>query len=192
MSDLQCPTTVFLTRHGEAEYESDLLTNAGGSLTLQGREQARELGRRLAGERIAAVYSSPVARAVQTAELAAARLGVDVVVREGLQEFGPGDLLGLAAGHGLFEDVMDAWRTGDAERRVPGGESGAEISARVFAVLDSLADVHRGEALLVVSHGGAMCASLAYAGASELSREVANCASYRLEGDASGWRAGVW
>lgn len=170
MSDLQCPTTIYLTRHGETEYETHLLMNAGGSLTLRGREQARELGRRLAGERVAAVYCSPVARAVQTAELAAAQLGVDVVVREGLQEFGPGDLLGSAAGQGLFEDVMDAWLDGDAERRVPGGETGAEISTRVFAVLDALADLHRGETLLVVTHGGAMCASLAHAGAADLSR----------------------
>lgn len=192
MSDLQCPTTVFLTRHGEAEYETDVFSGSGGSLTRRGREQARELGRRLAGERVAAVYCSSVARAVQTAELAAAQLGVDVVVREGLQEFGPGDLLGQAVGEGLFDDVMGAWLAGDADSRVAGGESGAEISTRVFAVLAGLADLHRGETVLVVSHGGAMCASLAHAGAPGLSIDVANCASYRLEGDSGGWRPGGW
>ncbi len=192
MSDLQCPTTVFLTRHGEAEYETDVFSGSGGSLTRRGREQARELGRRLAGERVAAVYCSSVARAVQTAELAAAQLGVDVVVREGLQEFGPGDLLGQAVGEGLFADVMHAWLDGDPDRQVPGGESGAEISARVFAVLDRIADEHRGETVLVVCHGGAMCASLAHAGAAGLDLEVANCASYRLEGDSGGWLPHGW
>ena len=84
MSDLQCPARIVLARHGEAEYESPLLHDHGGSLTLTGRAQARALGDRLRDERIAHVYTSSLARAVQTGELAAAVLGVEVTVREDL------------------------------------------------------------------------------------------------------------
>lgn len=187
MSDLQCPATVLLTRHGDAEYETDRVVEAGGSLTGLGRTQALELGRRLSDARIAAVYCSAVARAVQTAEIAAAQLGLPVTVREGLQEFGPGDLRGTLRELGYFEDEIGAWQRGELARRVPGGESGDEIADRIFAVLDRLADEHRGETLLVVSHGGAMLAALARIGVRGLAH-VENCSSYRLERDGAGWR----
>lgn len=187
MSDLQCPATVLLTRHGDAEYETDQVVEAGGSLTGLGRTQALELGRRLVDARIAAVYCSAVARAVQTAEIAAAQLGLPVTVREGLQEFGPGDLRGTIRQLGYFEEEIGAWQRGELHLRVQGGESGAEIAERVLAVLDRIADEHRGETVLVVCHGGAMLAALAHLGARGL-RHVENCASYRLERDGGGWR----
>ena len=64
VSDLQCPARVFLARHGETAYETELLMDHGGSLTALGRSQARELGEKLRAERIAHVYSSTVSRAV--------------------------------------------------------------------------------------------------------------------------------
>ena len=45
MSSLHCPARIFVARHGEAEYETDLCTDDGGSLTALGRRQARDLGR---------------------------------------------------------------------------------------------------------------------------------------------------
>ncbi len=64
-----------------------------------------------------------------------------------------------------------------------------EIAARVRRVLDDLADRHRGEAVLVVSHGGAIVATLAVlAFAPGRSTHVPNGAYVELEGDADGWR----
>jgi probable phosphoglycerate mutase len=188
VSDPQCPARVYLARHGEAEYETGLLMDHGGSLTPGGRSQARELGERLRGQRIAHVYCSTQSRAVQTAELAAAVLGVEVTVREGLAELALGDALGQPAGMGLFEPEMRAWAAGDVDVRPDGGESATEIAARVRTVLDDLADRHRGEAILVVSHGGAMVATLSVL-AFEKGRptHVPNCSSVLLEGDADGW-----
>ncbi|MCW2765714.1 MAG: hypothetical protein JWO11_1673, partial [Nocardioides sp.] len=97
MSSLQCPTRVFVARHGEAAYESDLVTDDGGSLTRLGRTQARALAEELRGERIARVWTSPLSRAVQTAEIVAGLLDLDVVVREGLREYGVGSLSGTDA-----------------------------------------------------------------------------------------------
>jgi 2,3-bisphosphoglycerate-dependent phosphoglycerate mutase len=190
MSDLQCPARVFFARHGETEYETELLMDHGGSLTKAGRAQARELGEKLRSERIVHVYSSTISRAVQTAELAAAVLGVDVTVREGLVELALGEAYGQPAGTGLFVREMKAWVAGDVEAKMPGSESAVEIAARVRRVLDDLADRHRGEAVLVVSHGGALVATLAVLDFEPgRSWDIANCAFAQLDGDADGWRA---
>ena len=188
MSDLQCPARVFLARHAEAEYETPMLMDHGGSLTTAGRAQARELGERLRGDRIAHVYSSTSSRAVQTAELAAAVLGVEVTVREGLVELALGEALGLEADGGYFDEGMNAWLAGDLDAKAPGSESAAEIAARIRPVLDDLADRHRGEAILVVSHGAAIVATVAVLTSACGTTDVPNCASYELEGDADGWR----
>lgn len=193
MSDLQCAARIFLARHAEAEYEVAALLEQGGSLTPDGRQQARRLGERLRGERIALVYTSAMSRAVQTAELAAEAIGTAVVVREGLAEFGPGDSHGAPSGQGLFDSVMESWLAGDLAARVPGGESGEEISARVVEVLDDLADRHRGEAVLVVGHGGALVATLA-ALAPRVLRDLVidNCQAFLVELDADGSRVTAW
>jgi len=190
VTDLQCPARVFLARHAEAEYETELLMDHGGSLTTAGRAQARELGEKLRSERIAHVYSSTISRAVQTAELAAAVLGVGVTVREGLVELALGEASGQPAGTGVFIPQLKEWVAGNVEAKAPGSESAVEITARVRTVLDDLADRHRGEAVLVVSHGGAIVATLAVL-AFEPGRswDVPNCSYVQLEGDSGGWRA---
>jgi 2,3-bisphosphoglycerate-dependent phosphoglycerate mutase len=189
MTDLQCPARVFLARHGQTEYETELLMDHGGSLTALGRAQARELGEKLRGERIAHVYCSTLSRAVQTAELAAGVLGVEVTVREGLVELGLGEAYGKPAGTGIFVDELQRWVAGDLDAAYPGSESARDIAARVVPVLEVLADQHRGEAILVVGHGGAMVATQAVLGPPPgLSWHVPNCAYVVLEGDADGWR----
>ena len=191
MSDLQCPARVHLARHGEAEYETPLFMDHGGSLTRTGRAQARDLGERLRGERIAHVYCSTISRAVQTAELAAGVLGVDVTVREGLVEVALGEALGVPAGDGFFDGAMDAWVSGDVDAKAPGSESAVEIVGRVQPVLDDIADRHRGEAVLVVSHGAAIVATLAVlAFTPGRPTRVDNGASTVLEHDVDGWRLG--
>ncbi|WP_210440455.1 histidine phosphatase family protein [Nocardioides xinjiangensis] len=197
MADLQCAARVFVARHGEARYESELVSDSGGWLSPLGRQQARALADRLAGERVAAVWSSPMARAVQTAEVAAAVLGVDVVVREGLREFGVGDHAGGTGDPDPFRDTFGAWLAGDLDARVPGAESGAEVVARVAAVLQEVADTHRGEAVLVVSHGGAVCAAVPALArnldpAHALDVPLGHCDVVALEGDADGWVCRSW
>jgi len=188
MSDLQCAARIVLARHGEAEYESAELNDDGGSLTQRGRAQARALGEQLHHERVAHVYTSSLARAVQTGELAAGVLGVEVTVREGLHEFGVGDARGRTFGEGLFAPVFDRWLGGDPDTRVPGGESGAEIADRVAAVLDDVADRHRGETVLVVAHGGAILATLSVlAWRRGRTDRIATCAFAVLERDGDGW-----
>jgi probable phosphoglycerate mutase len=197
VSSLQCPTRVFVVRHGEAEYETDAVTDDGGSLTPLGRAQARGLAERLRGERISRVWTSPLSRAVQTAEIAAGPLGVDVVVREGLREYAVGSLSGTYADErailgGIFED----WMEGDREARIPGGDRIDSFVDRVATVFEEVADQHRGEAVLVVSHGGAILAAvphlLGLPAAFVRDRTLENCGVIELVTDADGWRPVSW
>ena len=198
MTDLQCAARVFVARHGEAAYESELLSDHGGSLTDLGREQSRSLARSLVGDRIARVWSSPMARAVQTAELVAAELGCGVTVREGLRELGVGAHAGLPPEPDPFGATFERWLDGDVEARIEGGESGAEVVGRVAGVLAEVADLHRGEAVLVVSHGGAICAAVPALARNvhprfPLGRPLPNAGVVQLEADdATGWRAVSW
>ena len=197
MGDLQCAARVFVARHGEAAYESELLSDAGGWLTTLGRDQARALAQSMAGERIARVWTSDMARAVQTGEIVAGGLGVDVVVRKGLREFGVGHAAGTNGDPDPFAATFAAWLDGDLTARIPGAESGTEVVERYEAVLDEIADQHRGEAVLVISHGGVMCLALS-ALARNLtpshSRDVPlpNCGVVAVEADADGWVARSW
>jgi broad specificity phosphatase PhoE len=195
MSDVHCPARIILARHGEAEYETATLTSSGGSLTHLGRMQARELGERLGGERVAAIVCSEVSRAVQTAEIAATVLGLPVTVRAGLQEFAVGDFDGLAREPNVFDPICSAWLTGDLTTGVPGGETGDQVADRVQAVLDDVADGLRGETVLVVSHGGVILALMGRlapgsSAAPADADDVPNCSTYLLERDADGWRVG--
>jgi probable phosphoglycerate mutase len=188
---------VFVARHGEAVYESELLSDAGGWLSPLGREQARMLAETTAGERIARVWTSDMARAVQTGEIVAGVLGVDVVVRKGLREFGVGDAAGTTGVPDPFAETFASWLGGDLSARIPGGESGDEVVQRYAGVLEEIADEHRGESVLVVSHGGAMCMAL-----SALARNLAlshsrdlpmpHCGVVALEADDDGWVARSW
>jgi probable phosphoglycerate mutase len=194
VSDLQCTTRLFLARHGEADHETDLVTDHGGSLSATGRAQARALGERLRGERIARVWSSPLSRAVPTAEVAAAVLGVDVVVREGLREYGVGVLAGTDTDEAAaLAPVFAAWVAGDDAARIPGGEGIAEIADRVCGVLDEVRDLHRGEGVLAVGHGGALAIALPVLidAPRATGRDVVALPGggfLALEGDDTGWR----
>ena len=193
MSALQCPTRVLVARHGEAEYESSVVTDDGGSLSALGRRQSRDLAAALSGERIARIWSSPLSRAVQTAEIVAGVLGVDVVVREGLREYGVGSLAGTHADEReSLAPVFAAWEGGDEGAMIPGGERIGDLVDRMVSTLDEIADQHRGEAVLVVTHGGAIMATLpelvGRSRASAYDLTLPNAGHVELAVDADGWR----
>lgn len=197
MNDPQCAVRVFVARHGEADYETELLADDGGSLSAAGRSQSRALAEALAGERIAHVYASSLSRAVQTAEIVAARLGVDVTVREGLREFSVGSFVGQTGDPDPFRETFDSWLAGDLDAAIAGGESGSQVVDRVRGVLDEVADRFRGEAVLVVSHGGAICTAVPNLARNldrrhPLGRPLANCDVIELAADADGWVARSW
>ncbi len=196
MSDLHCPATLVVARHAKAAFVEDWFSDEGGSLTSEGRAQARELADSLADRRVAAVWCSDASRAVQTAEIAAARLGVAVSARKSLREVFIGTLMEQAFDYGRIEEVCEKWYAGSLEARFEQGESGAEVVARHRAQFEEIADLHRGETVLVVGHQTALgivvptLAGLTVAWARD--NELANTESIELEHDADGWVLRRW
>jgi probable phosphoglycerate mutase len=93
--------------------------------------------------------------------------------------------------------VFDRWLDGEASAALPGAETGAELVARFAGALEGIADRHRGETVVVVSHGGVMTLALpAMAGRSAKALAAAapldNAAVVEVEGDADGWRIVCW
>lgn len=155
-----CPATLVVARHGDAEYVESVFSDEGGTLTSAGRKQAAALAEAMDGGRVAHVWCSDVARAVQTAEIVAARLGVGVTTRKSLREVDVGDLRGRPFSVEEICAVTDRWFHGELDVSFPGGESGADVIARYAATLAEIADVHRGETVLVVAHETAACIAL--------------------------------
>lgn len=197
MSDLFCAATVIVARHGEAEYESAMVSDRGGSLTLAGREQSRVLGESLRHRRIATIWCSDMARSVQTAEIAAAGLGVPVRVRSGLREFSVGALAGRPYTDDLFAEVCAAWSRGELGVGCPGAETGADVLERVRTELEAVADQYRGETVLVVGHAGAMRVTLPRLATNVgddfgADMPIDNCRTFELAMDADGWMLRSW
>lgn len=197
MSDLACPATLIVVRHAAAEYLETWFSDEGGSLTPAGRTQAAELGQALASRRIAAVWSSDVSRAVQTAEIAAARLGVPVVVRKSLREVHVGSLLGQPFDLDALAAITRRWFDGELDARFDGGESGLEVVQRYGATLDEIADLHRGETVLVVAHQTAACITLPVRSVQVSPvyaehHQLEHCQAAELLIDGDGWRLTRW
>lgn len=197
MSDLHCPATFVIARHAKAAFVEDLFSDEGGSLTPEGRHQARLLGDSLAGRRLAAVYSSDISRSVQTAEIIAARHRVAVTACKALREVFIGALIGQAFDLDPMQAVTERWYAGSLDARFEGGESGAEVVARHRDQLEEIADLHRGETVLVVGHQAALgivVPTLARGLTPSWAREneLDNTESVELERDTDGWVLRRW
>ncbi len=150
------PTRMLLLRHGQTPLSVERRYSGRGNppLTELGRAQARAAARRI-GERgnVAAVVSSPLGRARETAEAAAAVLGLPVTVHDGLLEtdFGKWEGLTFREAAQRDPDLHRRW-LGDTSVRPPGGESFDEVRGRLAAVRDDLVAEYGGANLLVVSH----------------------------------------
>jgi probable phosphoglycerate mutase len=160
VSSLMCPSTLIVARHGDAEYVDRVFSDEGGTLSADGRAQSAALADEVRDRRIAHVWCSDSARAVQTAEIVASRLGVGVTTRKALREIDVGDLHGEPFSIPAICAVTDHWFQGGLEAAFPGGESGADVVARYAATLAEVADVHRGETVVVIAHQTASCIAL--------------------------------
>ncbi|MGW0182047.1 bifunctional RNase H/acid phosphatase [Nocardia sp. NPDC003345] len=150
------PTRFLLLRHGQTELSIQRRYSGRGNppLTAVGREQAARAAKMLAAKGdIAAVVSSPLGRARETADAAAAALGLDVRVVEGLTETDFGEWEGLTFAEAAQRDPeLHARWLGDPSLPAPGGESFDEVRERIEAVRGDLVARYPGGNIVVVSH----------------------------------------
>jgi broad specificity phosphatase PhoE len=155
--------SVYLARHGETAYNHEGRFQGQQQVPLNdtGREQAHELAERAAGYGFRALWCSPLLRARETADIVAARIGLQPVEDARLMETDAGDWTDLtfAEVRSRTPELFDAFASADGSFAFPGGESFAEQEVRVAA---ALRDVEAGELpALVVCHGMVIRAAFA-------------------------------
>ena len=158
-------TFLYLIRHARSTWNAEgrMQGQADPPLDDVGREQARALAERLRGEPFRALYSSPLARARQTAEIAFALHNppMPIAFDNRLKERDLGEWTGLtiAEVEARYPERVDGeWRV----KGPPGGESRAALVARAAAVFAEIFTAHPEGPVAVVSHGGLLNAYVAH------------------------------
>ena len=149
-------TRVFLIRHGATELSAEDRFAGAVDVLLSdaGRDQARCLGRRLAGENITVAFASPMKRTMETARFVVEPHGITVSPVDGIREIA----------HGRWEGM----KREEVERQFPeeyaryeedpfsfapvDGESGLQVTARALPALLNIVDEHCDERIVIVSH----------------------------------------
>lgn len=156
---MQC-TRILAIRHGETAWNQEARIQGQLDIPLNDRGlwQATQTAQALRDESIAAVYTSDLQRAVQTAQPLARHHQQSLQFHLGLRERHFGECQGYTWTE-LAErspDITDAWRRRVPEFAPPGGESLLALRTRVVQTFDELAERHLGEQIVVVAHGGVL------------------------------------
>ncbi len=158
-------TRILIVRHGtnDALRAHRLIGRLPGvHLNAEGQAQAAALAERLATVDLAAIYASPMERAVETAQPLAERHGLTVQIHPGLHESDPGRWAG---------EPIEALRRRPLWRRLerypsgthfPGGESGWQVQQRMVAAVDGIAAAQPERTVAVFSHADPIKIALAY------------------------------
>jgi broad specificity phosphatase PhoE len=152
---------IHFVRHGESE-ENVLRRfsnrDLGYGLTMRGGNEAAELSVKLRNLRIERIFSSPLLRAVQTAEILSDLLHAPVESVEALREYDCGIIEGKSdvQSWDLYDRVAKDWLRGLWESRIEEGESFLDIKARFILFLEEIVSKYDGssDSVVIVGHGG--------------------------------------
>ena len=147
-------TRIVIVRHAQPHGGALVLPTPEVELDETGVEHAERLSHALASRSPAAVYSSPYARTVQTAQPLAALLGLEAVAVPDLREIDFGKVAGLS----LEEVARDhpelmSWTTAPSAVVFPGGEAVEAVRDRAVPAVETLVRAHPGETVVVICHG---------------------------------------
>jgi probable phosphoglycerate mutase len=149
-------TRVYLVRHGATQLtaENRFAGAVGVDLSEEGRAQVRRLAARLAGDPLAAIYTSTLSRTVETAEILARPHGLVPIPDDGLREINHGHWEGLTRGEveERFPGEYETWEADPFTFAPEGGETGLAVLARALPVIRRVVVAHEGATVLVVSH----------------------------------------
>jgi probable phosphomutase (TIGR03848 family) len=161
-------TTLFLIRHAANDYVKDGKLAGrlpGVHLNEEGHKQAEQMAARMNQVKLDAIYSSPLERAVETAEYLSRARGLEIQRRDGLNEIDVG-----AWQDQKIDDLnkTDEWRMFQvypSGARPPGGESGRQMQTRVVSEVEAICAEHLEGSIAIVSHADTIKAIVAhYAG----------------------------
>ena len=149
-------TRLYLIRHGATQLTAEDRFSGAENVFLseEGRAQAERLAQRLADDDIAAIYTSPLDRTMETANILARPHQITPVQRDGLREISHGHWEGMSRKdvEQDFREEYLAWEEDPFTFAPEGGESGVSVMARALPVISEIVVNHSGEAVAVVSH----------------------------------------
>jgi broad specificity phosphatase PhoE len=157
-------TTFFLVRHAAHDRVGSILCGRMSGVVLGefGKAQAGRLAGRFANENIAHICSSPLERAVETAEPIAARLKQALDISEAITEIDFGAWSGTSF-EALGQDPRWAsWNSSRGTSRPPYGETMLEAQARIVGAMETLRSRLAGSSVILVSHSDVIKAALLY------------------------------
>lgn len=195
-------TELTLIRHGQthANVAGRWQGWSDGALTSLGRKQAEAVARRLAAERVqvAALYTSPLRRALQTARIIGKALGLRPVCLDDLREVNFGELDGISMEEMAARDptLFARWNNkADQEFTWPGGEQRADFFHRVALTCDHIVTLHPNDSVVIVTHGGTLRACLAHLLPGQMAQwwtyPLDNCALTRVSREKAEFRLSV-
>lgn len=149
-------TRLILIRHGETDWnvEGRYQGQADPPLNERGMAQAHELVAQLRDGGPDLLYSSPLRRAWQTAEILAEALNLPLRSEPRLMEIHQGDWQGRLRSEieAAYPELFRRWETEPWEVTPPNGESLAQVQTRVYSALDDILARHRGRCIGLVTH----------------------------------------
>lgn len=147
---------LILVRHGESSWNEEGRVQGfyDAELSERGRQQAEHIAQALSPKKIAAVYSSPLKRALDTARAIAQAHLLEVHTDPDLKEIDLGELEGLTIDElrSQHSEFLREWREGRGSFRMPGGESLNELQERAWRAIRRIVPSHTQGAVVVVSH----------------------------------------
>lgn len=149
-------TRLILIRHGETDWnvEGRYQGQADPPLNECGLGQAHHLAEELRGVGLNVLYTSPLRRALQTAQILAGTLGLPLQIEPRLMEIHQGDWQGRLhaeiAAH--YPNLFRRWQTEPWTVTLPGGESLAQVQVRVYAAVDEILAQQQGQCVGLVTH----------------------------------------
>jgi len=148
---------LILIRHGETYWNAERRIQGGDSdieLNDTGLNQAKKVAAFLKNEPITAILSSPLQRAISTAEVIAGHHQLSVKVDQGLRELRVGELEGMSVSNlstTFSQFLMQLWQ-GKGSTKLPNGESLSELQQRAWNAVESFLKQHNNGSVAVVSH----------------------------------------
>ena len=149
-------TQLVLIRHGQTQWNrvGRWQGQANPLLSMLGRRQARRAGKELLGARLEHLYSSDLHRALETAQIIGAALGLAVIPDPRLREINLGRWQGMLSVdiETQYPDEFRRWHTSPLTMRPPDGEDIHTLAARVLEAISEIALRHPGQRIGVVAH----------------------------------------
>lgn len=170
-------TIIYLTRHGETEWniEKRLQGRGDSPLTENGIQRAKELRDRIKNIDIDVIYSSPIKRALNTANILRGNKNIDIITDDSLMEMCFGDYEGKKID--IIQKENPNWdikliMQGNVEICAPNGENLKEVRERISKLMNKIIAENMGKSILIVTHGITLKALMYYFKDEDVNSEV--------------------